>query len=189
MPITKKSEARESEAPVLDIPIAHVKIVEAELRDEPEEITTNSGETFTADPNLNCMIEVVDDMQEGKFDGTRFYDSFKLKQDPDGDWTIRDGTKLAALAKAYYGNDFFETDTVFNEDDLGGFVFQAKVEPKTNFRTKAIIGSTLNYETIVRIPVSKQEREKLAQEQREKAASAKQEAEAANEEDFGEIPF
>lgn len=189
MPINKKSEARESEAPVLDIPVAHVKIVEAELRDEPQEITTNSGETFTADPNLNCMIEVVDDMEEGEFDGTRFYDSFKLKQDADGDWTIRDGTKLAALAKAYYGNDFFETDKVFDEDDLFGFVFQAKVEPKTNFRTKAVIGTTLNFETIVRIPVSKQEREKQAQEQRERSAQTKQAAESANEEDFENIPF
>ncbi len=152
MTITKKSGKKETTAPVIDLMQAKVKILEAELHPEPYEVTNTAGTTFTIDPNLNCKIEIVDDLDEGDYDGTKFYDSFKLKQDEDGDWTIRDGTKLGALAKARYGNDFFETDQVFDEDDLEGFVFMAKIEPKTNFSTGKVTGSMLNWETIMRVP-------------------------------------
>jgi hypothetical protein len=153
MAVVKKSAKKETAAPVIDLPQAKVKILEAELHPEPYEVTSAAGATFTIDPNLNCKIEIVDDLDEGDHDGAKFYDSFKLKYDDAEDaWTVRDGTKLGALAKARYGNDFFESDEAFDEDDMVGFVFMAKVEPKTNFSTGKVTGSTLSWETIMRIP-------------------------------------
>jgi hypothetical protein len=160
MAITKKSAKKETSAPVIDLMQAKVKILEAELHPEPYEVTNTAGTTFTIDPNLNCKIEIVDDLDEGEYDGAKFYDSFKLKRDEDGDWTIRDGTKLGALAKARYGNDFFETDQVFDEEDLEGFVFMAKIEPKTNFSTGKVTGSMLNWETIMRVPDPRKKKKK-----------------------------
>jgi len=160
MAIPKKSAKKETSAPVIDLMQAKVKILEAELHSEPYEVTNTAGITFTIDPNLNCKMEVVDDLDDGEYDGVKFYDSFKLKQDEDGDWTIRDGTKLGALAKARYGNDFFETEQVFDEADLGGFVFMAKVEPKTNFSTGKVTGSMLNWETIMRVPDPRKKKKK-----------------------------
>jgi hypothetical protein len=131
MAIIAKSAKKESAAPVIELPQAKIRILEAELHPEPYEVTSKTGSTFTIDPNLNCQLQIVDDLSDGTYDGAKFYDSFKLKQDEDsGDWTIRDGTKLGALAKAYYGNDFFETDTPFDEEDLIEFVFMSRVEPK-----------------------------------------------------------
>ena len=154
MAVVKKSAKKETAAPVIDLPQAKVKILEAELHPEPYEVTSAAGATFTIDPNLNCKVEIVDDLDEGNYDGVKFYDSLKLKYDEDKDaWTVRDGTKLGALAKASYGNDFFdESDKDFDEEDCLDFVFMAKVEPKTNFSTGKITGSTLSWETIMRVP-------------------------------------
>jgi hypothetical protein len=157
MPISAKSAKKESAAPVIELPQAKIFILEAELHPEPYEVTSSkTGNTFTIDPNLNCQLQIVDDLSDGTYDGAKFYDSFKLKQDEEsGDWTIRDGTKLGALAKAYYGSDFFETDTPFEEEDLIGFVLMSRVEPKTNFTTGKVSGSMLNWETIMAVPKPK----------------------------------
>lgn len=177
----KKAPAKQSEAPVLDIPVAHVKILEAVLFEEPQEIERNSGDSFTVDPNLNCLVEIVDDFLDGSNDGAQFYESFKLKQDDEGEWELRDGTKLAALAKARYGQDFFTSDTEFNEADFIGFVFQAKVQPKKHFTTKQIVGTTLNYETITAVPKSKKKGQKPTPQE--------QKTELEAEEDFNELEF
>ena len=156
MAIIAKSAKKESAAPVIELPQAKIKILEAELHPEPYEVTNKTGSTFTIDPNLNCQLKIVDDLSDGTYDGTKLYDSFKLKQDEEsGDWTIRDGTKLGALAKAYYGNDFFDTDTLFDEEDLVGFTFMSRVEPKKNFTTGAVTGTMLNWETIMAVPKPK----------------------------------
>ena len=166
MAITAKSAKKES-APVIELPQAKIMILEAELHPEPYEVTSKAGHTFTIDPNLNCQLQIVDDLSDGTYDGAKFYDSFKLKEELDhaaimrgesghtGNWTIRDGTKLGALAKAYYGNDFFETDTPLEEEDLIGFVLMSRVEPKKNFTTGAVTGSMLNWETIMAVPKPK----------------------------------
>ncbi len=178
MAITAKSAKKESAAPVIELPQAKIKILEAQLHPEPYEVTSKTGATFTIDPNLNCQLQIVDDLSDGTHDGAKFYDSFKLKQDEDsGDWTIRDGTKLGALAKAYYGTDFFDTDTPFDEEDLIGFVFMSRVEPKKNFTTGAVTGTMLNWETIMAVPKPKK-----------KNAPAPA-AESEEDEDFNEIPF
>ena len=165
MAVVKKSAKKETAAPVIDLPQARVKILEAELHPEPYEVTSAAGATFTIDPNLNCKIEIVDDLDEGDHDGAKFYDAFKLKYDDAEDaWTVRDGTKLGALAKARYGNDFFESDEAFDEDDMVGCVFMAKVEPKTNFSTGKVTGSTVSWETIMRVPNPRKKKGKKAEE-------------------------
>jgi len=177
MAITAKSAKKESAAPVIELPQAKIRILEAELHPEPYEVTSKTGYTFTIDPNLNCQLQIVDDLSDGAYDGAKFYDSFKLKQDEDsGEWTIRDGTKLGALAKAYYGNDFFETDTPFDEEDLIQFVFMSRVEPKKNFSTGKVTGSMLNWETIMAVPKPKKN-------------APVQAVEPIDESDFSNIPF
>lgn len=180
MPL-KKAQKKESTAPVLDIPVAQVKIQSAELYEEPREITTEAGSTFTVDPNFNCLIEIVDDFGDGTHDGVTFYESFKLKQDDDGDWELRDGTKFGALVKARYGNDFFQTEQEFDEADFEDFVFQAKVQPKKNFSTGQVVGSTLHYETIMAIPTPKKKGEPKTE--------AEAQAQLEDEKDFDDIPF
>jgi hypothetical protein len=180
MTIIAKSAKKESAAPIIELPQAKIRILEAELHPEPYEVTSKTGNSFTIDPNLNCQLQIVDDLSDGTYDGAKFYDSFKLKQDEDsGEWTIRDGTKLGALAKAYYGNDFFETDAPFDEEDLIQFVFMSRVEPKKNFSTGKVTGSMLNWETIMAVPKPKK-----------KAAPAPvQAAENEEDEDFSDIPW
>jgi hypothetical protein len=180
--IAKKSAKKETAAPVIDLPQARVKIVEATHYDKPYEVTSNAGVTYSVDPNVNCLIEVVDDFAKGDYDGMRFYDSFKLKQDEDGDWTIRDGTKLAALAKARYGHDFFESDIVFDENDLVDFEFMARIEPKKNRNTGQITGSMLSWETIMGIPRTKKQKTMASQEHTYTQPDD-------SEEDFNSIPF
>ena len=178
MAIIAKSAKKESAAPVIELPQAKIRILGAELHPEPYEVTSKAGSTFTIDPNLNCQLQIVDDLSDGAHDGARFYDSFKLKQDDEtGEWTIRDGTKLGALAKAYYGNDFFETDAPFDEEDLIGFEFMSRVEPKKNFSTGKVTGSMLNWETIMAVPKPR------------KKAAPVQDVETEEDDDFSDIPF
>jgi hypothetical protein len=189
MPISARSAKKESAAPVIELPQAKIMILEAELHPEPYEVTSKTGNTFTIDPNLNCQLQIVDDLSDGTHDGAKFYDSFKLKEELDrealmrgesghtGNWTVRDGTKLGALAKAYYGSDFFETDTPFDEEDLIEFVFMSRVEPKKNFSTGKVTGSMLNWETIMAVPKPK------------KKNAPVQAVEPIDEEDFSAIPF
>ncbi len=173
--VLKKAPKKEMEAPVMDIGVAQIKIHNPELQEEPREIDTNDGRTFTAEPNLNTELEVVVDFGDGAYDGVKFYERFKIKQDDDGDWTVRDGTKLGALAKARYGQDFFNSDIEFHEEDFEGFVFQAKIQPKKNLGTGQITGSTVNWEPIMAIPKPKKK-------------SVEPET-PVNEEDFVDIPF
>ena len=189
MAITAKSAKKESAAPVIELPQAKIFILEAELHPEPYEVTGKTGNTFTIDPNLNCQLQIVDDLSDGTYDGAKFYDSFKLKEELDqaaimrgesghtGNWTIRDGTKLGALAKAFYGNDFFETDRPFEEEDLIGFVLMSRVEPKKNFTTGAVTGSMLNWETIMAVPKPKKKNVPV------------QAGETEEDEDWEDIPF
>ena len=160
MATVKKSAKKDSGAPVLDLAQAKLKVLEAELHLEPYEVTRKDGSTFTLEPNLNMKIQIVDDFDDGEHDGTIFYDSAKLKEDEDGDWIVRDGTKCGALAKARYGNDFFETDVVFDEADFEDWVFMARIEPKINLGTGKVSGSMLTWNTIMRPPVSKKKGKK-----------------------------
>jgi hypothetical protein len=153
--VIKKSPKKETSAPVLDLGVAKLRINSAVLQEDPKEIETTDGRTFTVEPNLNTELEVVDDLGDGTYNGVKFFDRFRLKPEHNGEWTIRDGTKLGALALARYGRDFFQSDVVFDEADFEGFLFQAKVQPKKNISTGQITGSMVNFETIMPVPKPK----------------------------------
>ena len=38
---------------------------------EPYEVTSKTGNTFTIDPNLNCQLQIVDDLSDGAYDGAQ----------------------------------------------------------------------------------------------------------------------
>ena len=58
MVMVKKS-ASGGGAPSLDILAAKLRIAEAELTLEEKEVRPDKGAPFMAEPNLNCLIEVV----------------------------------------------------------------------------------------------------------------------------------
>jgi hypothetical protein len=153
----KKEKKTEFTAPVLDLRMAQLQIIEGTLQEEPEEVTTKSGETFTSKPNFNVKIEVVDDFQDGEYDGIQFYDRFVLKQNRVGEWRIRPGTKFGYLCEARYGDNFFEDDNnqQFNEEDFIGFTFQAALEPKKHRTTGQVTGTSVAYQTIHPVPSPK----------------------------------
>ena len=97
--IVVKKSAGNSGAPSLDILAAKLRIVEAELSLEEEQVNLDNGRSFTAEPNLNVKVEVLKNLVESGVDeGVRFYDRFKLKKDDDGDWTFAKYSKLVRSA-------------------------------------------------------------------------------------------
>ena len=156
MPI-KKEKKSEFTAPVLDLRMAQLQITEGTLQEEPVKVTTKSGETFTSKPNYDAKIEVVDDFQDGTYDGIQFYDRFVLKQNQDGEWIIKGGTKLGYLCEARYGDNFFEDDNnqEFDEKDFIGFDFRAALEPKKHRKTGQVTGTSVAYQTIHAVPSPK----------------------------------
>lgn len=176
MAIVKKSAAG-SGTQRLDILAAKLRIVEAEFRPEPYEVKMDSGRTFTADPNVNVKVEVVQNLVEpGKDEGAKFYDRFKLKQDEDGDWVFAKYSKLGNLMMVRYGEDWFDDeDAGFAVNALLDFEFIAQVEPKQDRNGKPMPGSSINWKSM-------------------RPAGGADEAEAAdevedNEEEFSDIPF
>jgi hypothetical protein len=157
MAVVKKIQKREATGPpTLDLPQAKIQIVSAELQSEPARIVKPNGDSFMANPNVNCRLKVLDDFSDGEFDGVEFFDRFRLKQDEDTkEWGIWPDSKLGNLAKAFYGDDFFTSDAVFNADDLEGFIFQARIEPRQDLQKRPIPGSTVHFKTIMRVPKPK----------------------------------
>jgi hypothetical protein len=148
MPTVKKSAGGGTQS--LDILAAKLRIIEAEFRPEPYEVKMDSGRTFTADPNVNCKVEVVQNLVEpGKDEGAKFYDRFKLKQDDDGDWVFAKYSKLGNLMMVRYGPDWFEDEGAgFAENDLLEFEFIAQVEPKQDRNGKPLPGSSIDWKSM-----------------------------------------
>ena len=67
----KKEKKTEFTAPVLDLRMAQLQIIEGTLQEEPVEITAKSGETFTSKPNYNAKIEVVLRLKQPSISGSR----------------------------------------------------------------------------------------------------------------------
>jgi hypothetical protein len=146
--IIKKSRRKAAPQPELDLLKAVLEVVSVEEQLEPEEKTAKDGSTFTAEPNVNLELLVVDDGEDGEHDGEKFFDRFKLKEE-DGVWTVREGTKLGNLVEILYGGEFFEDEDMdFNPEDLNGFQFVATVKPRKNPKTNNVYGSMVDYESI-----------------------------------------
>lgn len=177
----KKAKKKEFNEPVMEIPVAQLKIKHLEYITEPKEITMENGHSFTVDPQLDCILEVIDDFQEGEHDGATFRDRFKLKENDDGEWEGRGGTKLGALLEARYGRDYWDSDQEFDEADFEDFIFQAKVQEKKNPNSGQITGSMVNYETITAVPKPKKKGAK--------PTPVEEQAQQEEDEDFDSIPF
>src|ERR687893_1916738 len=144
MVLVKKSAGNSGGVPSLDILAAKLRIVEAELSLEEREVKLDNGRTFMAEPNLNVKVEVVANMVDpGVDEGVRFYDRFKLKKDDDGDWSFAKYSKLGNLIKLRYGEEWFDSDEEFNENDFLDLEFIAQVEPKTDPKGNPLSGSTI----------------------------------------------
>jgi hypothetical protein len=159
----KRGKKKESSVPVVTIPQAKVKLVDVEFHPQPRELTTKDGtRTFTVDPGLNAQVVVVDDMDDGTYDGLKFYQNFRMKWNEDAEeWEIREGTALGNLFRAKYGQGFdfeSEEDFEFDEDDFENFMYMTKIVPKKNPSTKQEIGSMCHHETIMAIPDPKRKK-------------------------------
>ena len=183
MVMVKKS-ADTGGAPSLDILAAKLRIIEAELSLEEREVNLDNGRSFIAEPNLNVKVEVVKNLVEpGVDEGVKFYDRFKLKKDDEGDWTFAYYSKLGNLITIRYGEGWFEDPSAeFEEADFEDFEFVAQVEPKRDPKGKLLNGSTINWKSLR--PAGEADEEEA-----EKAAEARSDAQAANEEEFEDIPF
>ena len=147
MVMVKKSSG--GGAPSLDILAAKLRVLEPELTLEEKKVEPEKGKAFMAEPNLNLKLEVVKNLVEpGVDEGVRFFDRFKLKKDHDGDWTFAKYSKLGNLIKLKYGEEWFDSDEEFNENDFLDLEFIAQVEPKTDPKGNPLAGSTINWKSI-----------------------------------------
>lgn len=173
MPLPRKRHEGGTGAPVLNILSAHVRLSDVEEHVEPYTVTRKSdGMQFTLDPGFKCTVTIVDDRQGGDDNGVSFFESFKAKQDPEsGKWFNKEISKLGQLSNVVKPG-YFEDDSIpaLTKEDLEGFEMFCRVKPKKDPNTGAIIGSTIDWETMRRLP--------------ERKASAEVE-----EETFSDIPF
>jgi len=154
MPLPRKKDDGTGGAPVLDIMSAHVRLIDVEEHTEPYSVTRKSdGSQFELDPGFKCTVEVVDDGEDGADDGTKFYESFKYKQDKAGEWFLKENSKLGSLTKVVKP-DYFEDVSVpdLTADDLEGFAMRCRIKPKKNPQTGQVLGSTVDWETMRPLP-------------------------------------
>jgi hypothetical protein len=103
MPLPRKKDDGATGAPVLNILRAHVRLSDVEEYTEPFTVSRKSdGAEFTLDPQFKCVVEVVDDGEDGSDNGTKFFESFKYKntqKDKSGEWINKDNSKLGMLTQ------------------------------------------------------------------------------------------
>jgi hypothetical protein len=178
MPLPRKKDEGGAGAPVLNILSAHVRLSDVEEHTEPYTVTRKSdGMQFTLDPGFKATVEIVDDRQGSQDNSTTFFESFKYKQDADsGEWFNKENSKLGMLTNVVKPG-YFEDDSIpeLSAEDLDGFEMLCRVKPKKNPNTGAVIGSTIDWETMQPLPSAA----------KEKVATVV----AEDEEDFEDIPF
>ena len=178
MPLPRKKDEGGTGAPVLNILSAHVRLSDVEEHTEPYTVTRKSdGMQFTLDPGFKCTVEIVDDRQGGEDNGTTFFETFKYKQDDNGQWFNKENSKLGQLTEVVKPG-YFDDDSIpeLSAEDLEGFEMLCRVKPKKNPNTGAIIGSTIDWETMQPLPA-----------QKEKVAATA--AEDDEDDEFSDIPF
>ena len=175
MPLPRKKDTGSAGAPVLNILRAHVRLADVEEHTEPYTITRKSdGATFAKDPQFSCTVEVVDDGGDGSNNGAKFFESFRYKQDKDGEWFNQKNSKLGALTEVIKPG-YFEDDSIpaLTADDLEDFEMLCRIKPKKNPNTGEVIGSTIEWDTMQALP----------------SKSRAPVPDADTEEDFADIPF
>jgi hypothetical protein len=179
MPLPRQKDDGSGGAPVLDLLRARVKLFDVEEHTEPYTVTRKSdGAEFTKDPGFNCTIEVVDDGEDGSANGTRFFETFRYKQDKDGNWFNKENSKLGQLTLVVKGPKFFDDPSIpdLTVDDLENFEMFARLKPRKDPTSGKILGTTIDWETMKAIP-------KVV------AVADAEEAEDDGEEVFDDIPF
>jgi len=154
MPLPRRKDAGAVEAPVLNLLSARVRLSEVDEDTEPRTVIRSSdGKSFTFDPAFTCKVEIVDDGGDGSDNGTVFEERFKYKQDKGGKWFLQENSKLGALAKTVHPT-YFEDETIpeLAADDLEGFEMLCRVKPKKNPTTGAVVGSSIDWETMRPVP-------------------------------------
>jgi hypothetical protein len=153
MPLPRKKDAGPSGAPVLNILRAHVRLIDVEEYTEPRSVTRKAdGATFTLDPQFRCTVEVIDDGQDGTDNGATFFESFRYKQDKNGEWFNQKNSKLGALTEVVKPG-YFDDNTIpaLDEDDLEGFEMLCRIKPKKN-ASGQVTGSTIEWDTMHALP-------------------------------------
>lgn len=154
MPLPRMKDDGTGGAPVLDKMSAHVRLFDVEEHTEPYTVTRKSdGTQFELDPGFNCTVEVVADGEDGADDGAKFYEAFKYKKDSNDQWFLKENSKLGVLTKVVEPN-YFEDVTIpdLTAEDLEGFEMRCRIKPKKNPNTGQVLGSTVDWETMRRLP-------------------------------------
>jgi hypothetical protein len=184
MPLPRRKDDAGTGAPVLNILSAHVRLLDVEEHVEPYTVTRKSdGTRFELDPGFKCTVEVVDDGRDGTDNGARFFESFKYKQDPEsGEWFNKENSKLGMLTDVVKPG-YFDDESIpeLAEEDLEGFEMLCRIKPKKNPSTGQTIGSTIDWETMQRLPA--------AREAARKAAPVPDDGGYGAEEGFDQIPL
>jgi hypothetical protein len=154
MPLPRRKESGASAAPVLNLLRARVKLVDVEEYETPRQVTRKSdGATFWLDPQFSCTVVVVDDGQDGRDNSAKFYESFRYKEDPEtGEWTLRQYSKLGALAQVLRPN-YFEDPTIpeLTAEDLEGAEIVCRIKPKKN-ASGQVTGSMIEWDSMSPAP-------------------------------------
>jgi hypothetical protein len=154
MPLPRKKDDGTGGAPVLDIMSAHVRLIDVEEHTAPYSVTRKSdGTQFELDPGFKCTVEIVADGEDGADNGTKFFESFKYKLDKSGEWLNKENSKLGQLTgvvkPGYYADPAIPDLTA---EDLEGFEMRCRIKPKKNPQTGQVLGSTVDWETMRRLP-------------------------------------
>ena len=177
MPLPRKKDAGSSGAPVLNLPRAHVRLIDVEEHVEPYTITRKSDKaTFTLDPQFSCTVEIVDDGQDGDDNGAKFFEGFRYKQDKSGSWFNQENSKLGMLTNVVKPG-YFEDPSIpeLEAEDLEGFEMLCRIKPKKNSSGQAI-GSTIEWDTMQALP-------------KKPVATASAETDDDPEDDFSDNPL
>ena len=185
----KKDDATTGGAPILNIPRAHVKLFDVEEYEKPYAVERKrDGAKFTLDPGFNCNVEVLNDHRDGSDNGTRFFESFKYKQDrKTGKWFNKENSKLGSVTKVVKPG-YFQDETIspLMADDLEGFEMICRVKPKKNPTNGEVVGSTIDWETMEALP---SKRKKKPADREAAPAQTDAEPEDLNEDEWSDIPF
>jgi hypothetical protein len=175
MPLPRKKDDGSNGAPVLNILRARVRLTDVEEHTEPYTVTRKSDKaTFSLDPQFSCTVEVIDDGADGADNGSKFFESFRYKQDKSGSWFNSAYSKLGALTEVVKPG-YFEDDSIpeLGASDLEGFEMLCRIEPKRSPSTGVVTGSTIDWKSMQAIPT------------KEKVATVA----AEEKDDFDDIPF
>jgi hypothetical protein len=179
MPLPRAKDDGANGAPVLDLLRAHVKLTNVEEYTEPFTITRKSdGAEFTLDPQFKCIVEIIDDGEDGSANGEKFFESFKYKntqKDKSGEWINKENSKLGKLTKVVKPR-YFEDVSIpeLTKQDLEDLELICQVKPKRSPDTGKVLGSMIDWESMKPLP------------KKPLAVVAEVDEE---DEDFSEIPF